>query len=143
MITSLIVIAVCVALVAVAIALVECPGYKDGGARDFASTVLSWLSLGLFGNLLLILMVCNLGVDGTYEDHVEQREFLVHVLETRGYSEYEKEDFFDEIREFNFFVRQAESRAESPWYNWFVDKSWLGVEPIETDDYLFTIGQMN
>lgn len=36
MITSLIVIATCVALVAVAIALVECPGYKDGGARGSA-----------------------------------------------------------------------------------------------------------
>lgn len=137
MITSLIIITICVAFVAVAIALVECPGYKEGGARDFASTVLSWLSLGLFGNLLLILMVCHFGVDGTYEDHIAQRYFLVHVLETNGYSEYEKQDFFDEVEHFNACVRVAESRAESPWYNWFADRTWLGIEPIDTGEFIY------
>lgn len=134
MITSLIIIAICVALVAVAIALVECPGYKDGGARDFTSTILSWLSLGLFGNLLLILIVCNSEANGTYEDHIAQRDFLVHVLETKGYSEYDKQDFFDEVEHFNACVRVAESRAESPWFNWFADRTWLGVEPIDWEE---------
>lgn len=70
-----------------------------------------------------------------------KREVLVLRLENIG--EIKDPYLFSDVADFNGAIRDAEANIDNPWIDWFVDKSWLGVEPIETDDYLFMVGQMN
>ena len=97
--------------------------------------------LGLGFVLTFFLVAGNVNIEDSRTRHIAEREVLVLRLENIG--EIKDPYLFSDVADFNGAIRDAEANIDNPWIDWFVDKSWLGVEPIETDDYLFMVGQMN
>lgn len=63
--------------------------------------------------------------------HETERKVLVFRLENQQQHIVEDIELYGDILEFNSNVAHARVHDNNLWTNWFVDRSWAAVEPIE------------
>lgn len=67
----------------------------------------------------------------TVPEHIAEREILVYRLDNQKDHVLEDVELYQDITNFNSQIYYAKSVDTNPWINWFVDRSWACIEPID------------
>lgn len=105
------------------------PSHTDGVAA------LTGISVVVFGGALLVCsiwcLISGVRTATTVPEHIAEREILVYRLENQTDHVLEDVELYQDITNFNSQIYYAKSVDNNLWINWFIDRSWACIEPIE------------
>lgn len=99
------------------------------------AVVITSISIVVFGGALFVCslwcLISGVRTATTVPEHMAEREVLVYRLENQKDHVLEDVELYQDITAFNSQIYYAKSVDTNPWINWFVDRSWACIEPIE------------
>lgn len=112
----------------------HCRYYPSNASIDHATTVTCICLFFFGGGWLLCTLWCLIAgsqTATTVPEHIAEREVLVYRLDNLKDHVLEDVALYQDITAFNSRIYYAKSVDNNPWINWFVDRSWACIEPVE------------